>query len=299
MIIDLHVHSRHTAGCPIEPAEAIRKAAEVGLDGVCFTDQDTLAGLSEYRALAQEAPIKVFVGAEIATDRGHYLCFFPDPAKVPELGQLLGEKPWPVRDVIARVGSLGGAVAAAHPFDREIERPGGDVIYTLQGLAAVEVHNPRRRPMANELAAEAAENLRLPCISGSDSRPSLEHMGKAATLFKRAVASEAELVEAIKKGEVWAVTLGGSPSQERERRGPPRGEKRQGRGRGGERRGGRGRGGRGRGRGPRDEHESRAHSIAARHGEDVEEPPLRPSSDGARHVELTAPQGEPPPRGRK
>ena len=307
MIIDLHVHSRHTPGCAIDPSEAVRRAHAAGLDGICFTDLDTLAGLEEFRALAKEAPIKVFVALELAAERGHYLVFFPQPEKVPELGQLLGPKPWVVKDVLAKLNQLGAAVVAAHPFEKDMESPVGDLLYTLRGLAGIEVHNPRVKAGANELAVEAAEHLRVPCVSGSASKPHLEDMGRAGTLFKRPVASEADIVEQLKQGAVWAVTLGGQPQPEsRPSRGGP-GERRRDRdvdrrtgreGRGGGRGGGRGRGGSGRGggRGGRDRDRGpgeRRPPRASTEGRDLEEPPRR--SDGpSGHVQLTVPQGEPP-----
>jgi predicted metal-dependent phosphoesterase TrpH len=254
MLIDLHVHSHHTRGCTLAPRDVLRRAKEVGLDGVAFTDLNSLDGLEEIRAAGREEGILALVGAEIATDRGHYLCFFPDPAKVPAPPQVFGSAtPWPVREVLQKVAELGGVAVAAHPYDKSIERPSGDFIFTLDSLSAIEGLNARRKGAANDLAVEAADHMNLPCVAGSDAHASLDELGKAATLFRDLVKSEADVVAQIRAGTVYSVAIGVEPGrlerEGREDRRPPRDRRdRGGERHGGDRRGGRGRGGPGHGR---------------------------------------------------
>ena len=236
MLVDLHVHSQYTPGCHLTPRDVLRRAREAGLDGVVFTDLNTLDGLSEIREAGVAEGILALCGAEIATDRGHYLAFFPDPEKVPALPQIFGTPPWPVREVLAKVVAMGGAVVAAHPYDKSIERPGGDVIFTLEGLSAVEGLEARRNGATNDLAVEAADHMGLPCVGASGARDSLGDIGKAATLLRDPVRSEADLVAQLKAGTVFCVALGVTPDPAEAR--APRG--REDRGRGG-RHGGRGR----------------------------------------------------------
>ena len=260
MLIDLHVHSHHTRGSTLAPRDVLRRAKEAGLDGVAFTDLNTLDGLEEIRAAGREEGLLALCGVEIATDRGHYLCFFPDPAKVPPPPQIFGSAtPWPVRDVLAKVRELGGAVVAAHPYDKTVEKPSGDFIFTLDGLAAIEGLNARRQGPANDLAVEAADHMNLPCTGASGALDGLDPIGKAATLFKEPVASEADLVRQLRAGSVFCVAIGVSPASPeaggRGERRPPRDADRRhgghgghgGRGEGGRGDGGRPRGGRGRG----------------------------------------------------
>jgi predicted metal-dependent phosphoesterase TrpH len=248
MLIDLHVHSHHTRGCTLAPRDVLRRAKEAGLDGVAFTDLNTLDGLEEIRAAGREEGILALAGVEIATDRGHYLCYFPDPSKVPAPPQIFGSAtPWPVRDVLEKVRDLGGVAVAAHPYDKSIERPSGDFIFTLDGLSAIEGLNGRRKASANDLAIEAADHMNLPCIAGSDAHASLDEIGKAATLFRDVVRTEADVVAQIKAATVYSVAIGVEPGHaDRPGREEPRPQRdrhdRDGRGgpRGGERRGGRG-----------------------------------------------------------
>jgi predicted metal-dependent phosphoesterase TrpH len=250
MLIDLHVHTHHTRGGSLTPRDVLRRAREAGLDGVAFTDLNTLDGLEEVRAVGREEGILALCGVEIATDRGHYLCFFPDPAKVPAPPQLFGSAtPWPAREVLARVRDMGGAVVAAHPYDKTVERPCGDFIFTLDGLSAIEGLNVRRKGPANDLAVEAADHMNLPCTGASGALDQLGEVGKAATLFRDPVAGEADLVRQLRAGTVWCVALGVTPGAAEV--GRDRGERRGGRG-GPDRRDRRDRGEGGRRHGPRD-----------------------------------------------
>lgn len=251
MLIDLHVHTHHTRGCDLSPRDAVRRAREAGLDGIAFTDLNTLDGLEEIRAAGREEGLLALQGVEVATDRGHYLCFFPDPARVPPPPQLFGSAtPWHVGEVLAKVRELGGVAIAAHPYDKSVERPSGDVIFTLDGLSAVEGLNTHRAGPANDLAIEAADHMNLPCTGGSDAHE-VGEIGRAATLFRDRVSTEADLVAQLRAGTVYCVAIGVTPAPA-ERVARERGHERRDRGeRGGERRdrGGH-RGGRG-GHGPR------------------------------------------------
>jgi len=229
MLIDLHVHTRHTQGCALSPRDAVRRAREAGLDGVAFADLNTLDGLEEVRQAGREENFLALCGVEIATDKGHYLCFFPEPEKVPALPQIFGTPPWPVRDVLRKVRELGGAAVAAHPYDKTIDHPSGDFIFTLDGLCAIEGLNARRRGPANDLAVEAADHMNLPCTGGSGAKGSLDEIGTAATLFKEAVHSERDVVAQLRAGSVFCVAIGVSPTppeRRAERRGGP--ERREG-----------------------------------------------------------------------
>jgi len=261
MLIDLHVHSHHTTGCTLAPRSLVRRAKEVGLDGVVLTDLNTLEGLEEIRSAGREEGLLALCGLELATDRGHYLCFFPDPSRTPAPPQIFGSAmPWPVRDVLAKVREMGGVVVAAHPYDKTIERPSGDVIFTLDGLCAIEGLNARRKGPANDLAIEAADHMSLPCVGASGAHE-LSDIGKAATLFRDPVTSEADLVAQLRSGTVFSVAIGvtpgaapGSDRGERRDRGGPgeRRDRRDGdRDRGVRRGGDRDRGGRRGGRGQR------------------------------------------------
>src|SRR5216684_3807721 len=218
MLIDLHAHSHLSKGCDLDPRLVLERAAAFGLDAVAFTETNTLDGYEELLELARKSKVKIFVGLELITDKGQYLCFFPQPERVPEPVQMWGsnrEKPWSAVECLPKLKSLGAAIVAARPYDREIEYPAGDFILTLPNLSAVEAYNPKIRQTANDLASEAAENLRLPSIGGSDARASLDEVGRGATLFKHPVETQQALVEALLGREYWPVMIGELPKLNR------------------------------------------------------------------------------------
>jgi predicted metal-dependent phosphoesterase TrpH len=214
MLIDLHVHSYLSRDCQLDPRAVLQRAETFGLDGVAFTETNTQDGCDELFDLQRTTKLKIFVGLELATDKGQYLCFFEKPERAPEPVQLWGsnrEKPWSADECLPKLKSLGAAIVAARPFDREFATPAGDYVKTLNLLSAVEVYNPKVRVGANELAIEAAALLKLPGVGGSDTRGSLDELGYAATVFKNPVTSQAGLVTALREGAFHAVQMGELP----------------------------------------------------------------------------------------
>lgn len=218
MLIDLNVHAGPHG---LALGETVSRALAVGLDGVAILGDDALPDVSLLRG---HDPVRLFAGAEVATDRGHYLVFFPNPAELPPLTDIFGPPPptrWPVRDVLARVAALGGASIAARPYDTSVDHPGGDILYTLANLSAVEVVSPLHPRDISYPAIEAAEVLGLPGVGGSGARGSVADVGMGATLFVEAIQTEAELVAALKSGSVWPVEFGEAPQHLARRNGVP------------------------------------------------------------------------------
>jgi predicted metal-dependent phosphoesterase TrpH len=236
MLIDLHCHSYLSTGCNLDPRAVLERAASHGLDGVAFTETNTQDGCDELFHIGRGSKVKVFVGLELNTDRGQYLCFFPRPEHSPEPVQMWGsnrERPWSAEEALPKVRSLGAAIVAARPYDRDFPYPAQDYILSLKPLCAVEGYNPRLRSSANDLAVEAAEKLSLPCVGGSDARGSLDEVGWGATLFKRDIGTQEQLVQALLGAEFWAVQMGELPrltrpgeAREQEKRGGKRKRKR-------------------------------------------------------------------------
>lgn len=243
MLIDLHAHSYLSSGCTLDPRAVLERAATHGLDGVAFTETNTQDGCDELFDIGKQSKVKVFVGLELVTDKGQYLCFFPKPHLAPEPVQLWGsnrDKPWSAAEVLPKVKSLGAAIVAARPYDRNWQFPAGDFVLSLNLLSAVEGYNPKVKQLHNDLAVEAAEKLQLPSVGGSDARGSLDELGRGATLFKQDIQTQEQLVQALQGNEYWAVAMGELPkltkpgeAREQDRAG----KKRRRQGKGGFRRG--------------------------------------------------------------
>lgn len=211
MLVDLHVHVG-TRGLSIN--EAVDRARQVGLDAVVLVDDDRLPDVKSFRD-GDDGDTVVLAGAEVSTDRGHYVLVFPNPSELPPLEAIFGDRsdgsPWPARDVLARTKALGGAAVAAHPYDRSVPNPSGDVVFTLRGITAIEAVNPSRPADIVAPAVEAADYLELPRVGGSDARGSLDHVGRGATLFATRFTNEAGLIAALQRGECWPVEFSKPP----------------------------------------------------------------------------------------
>ncbi|MCL2179284.1 MAG: PHP domain-containing protein, partial [Cystobacterineae bacterium] len=211
MLIDLHAHSYLTCGCSLNPKEVLARAELHGLDGVAFTEKNTQDGCEELLDLGKSSKIKVFVGMELDTDKGQYICFFENPLSAPEPVQMWGsnrERPWSIEECLPKLKSLGAVIIAARPFDAQFPYPAREHIQTLKCLCAIEVYNPSVSLGANEQAMEMAKKMRLPGIGGSDARNSLDEIGYAATLFEKPINTQRELVEALGEGAFWPIMMG-------------------------------------------------------------------------------------------
>ena len=218
MLIDLHVHSYLSRDCHLDPRAVLARAESFGLDGVAFTETNTQDGCDELFDLQRTTKVKIFVGLELATDKGQYLCFFEKPERAPEPVQLWGsnrETPWKAEECLPKLKALGAAIVAARPYDKDFATPALDFVKTLKLLSAIEVYNPKARPGANELAIEAAAALQVPGVAGSDARGSVDEVGYAATLFTRPVATQGDLVKALLGRDYFPVQMGELPYLQR------------------------------------------------------------------------------------
>lgn len=189
MLIDLHVHSTCSKCSVLRPGEILANARRLGLDGVCITDHDTLAVRAHLREGFQPDGLLVVVGMEYATPQGDYLVF-GDLDSLPgglDAGPLL-----------ERVRSLGGAAVSAHPC--RTARP-ADPAVLAGGLCRVaEVENGRNSRTENLHGLRLAERHGLTRVAGSDAH-ALKELGRCPTLFTVPVASSADLVAALNRGQ--------------------------------------------------------------------------------------------------
>jgi len=173
--------------------------------------------IEELKKFGSEAGVVVLFGREVLTTSGHLLTYAPEYSKL-SVFPWEGTEARPTPEaVIEHVKLIGGAVIAAHPYCRDDEQSMGDNIFSIKGLSGIESENAVRGKLTNELAAEAAFSMSLPCCGGSDAKRTPDQIGSAATLFKSAIHDEAELVAALLSGEFWPVKIGEYPPAEEPR----------------------------------------------------------------------------------
>ena len=89
---DLHAHSVFSDGT-CTPAELVREAAALGLSAVALTDHNTVDGLPDFLAAAEEHHILAVPGAEFSVDYEgtelHLLGLFIDPVHFPVIRDMM------------------------------------------------------------------------------------------------------------------------------------------------------------------------------------------------------------------
>jgi hypothetical protein len=157
MMLDLHIHTKYSKDCNLEPGDILKAAREKGLGGIGIADHDTIRGAVETERLSKD--IEVIKGAEIKTDRGEVIGYFIEE-------EITARDFW---EVAEEIRSQGGIVCIPHPFDifrinrLRLTRD------MLKAIDCVEVFNSRcviRR--LNEKARRFAEENGLAKTAGSD-----------------------------------------------------------------------------------------------------------------------------------
>ncbi len=194
MRIDLHCHSKYSLDNYFEPEKLIEQALKMNLDGVCFTEHDSLEASRPVTEINVPEGFSVFRGLEISTDKGHLLVYgLKDDSW----------NTWPMNNypnaqaVIEKVRQMGGVCAPAHPFRPCDSFAGG--LLRMDIFDAIETHNGRDSPDMNRKALGASQILGLPSIGGSDCH-NKRQAGRAYTLFKNPVYTIEDLADEIRKG---------------------------------------------------------------------------------------------------
>lgn len=195
MIIDLHIHEKtYSSDSHIALEEIIDKAMEMGLDGVCITDHESVQLREKAHALSREKNFPVFVGAEVLTYEGDLLVYGLDH---------LPSHKMHADELAAYVTSRGGALISAHPY-RKNNRGLEDHLKHIERLSGVEGLNGNTPFYLNLQAMEAAEESQKPIFGGSDAHV-IQQVGKYATRFNGTIGNEQELAQAIREGNVTPV----------------------------------------------------------------------------------------------
>jgi hypothetical protein len=169
LIFDLHIHSKYSGDCAIEPATILKVAKKRGLDGIAVTDHLTIRGGVETRTLNNDPDFLVIVGAEVETSNREDL-----------IGLFLEEdiESRNAADVITEIKAQEGVVFWAHPFRFGKNLLRGDAI---EQLDLIEAFNSKTSASRNELAKQLAREYDKPIIGTSDAHQPFE-IGNGKTL---------------------------------------------------------------------------------------------------------------------
>lgn len=209
MLVDMHVMAP-PAGQSEAWARLLRACVGVGLDGVCLIASKALPPLDDARAALPRADLALFVGAEFSVGRGRLLLIPERPEEFANAVQ--GREVTSVEEALELARRTDSAVVAVHPYDRTPGTSFSDAIFHLEGLDAVEVVNATRSEVANRLALDATLRLHLAPVGGTGPATAPNTVGRAATVFTKALRDQAALVDALRRGEVFPIEMSRRPA---------------------------------------------------------------------------------------
>jgi predicted metal-dependent phosphoesterase TrpH len=191
-LFDLHMHTRrYSPDSDIDPFELVRRAREIGLDGIVITEHDCLWPERELDELRAAAPgLVVLGGVEVSGRNGDLLCY-----GVTDLTGLRRGMCW--GDLCREVQRQGGAAVAAHPY-----RWGQDFDGLLDEerpmLAGLEMmSNNMDADLRRRAALFLESNPGFAALGNSDAH-ALHVLGTCRTEFDAEIRTSADLVVAIR-----------------------------------------------------------------------------------------------------
>lgn len=169
--------------------DIVKRAREIGLDGVCITDHDSNDIMEKAYEYSKETGFLIVVGAEILTHEGDITVFGLDRLPTEKLH---------AQQLIDMTLKAGGVAMSAHPF-RQNDRGMGHTIRNVKGISGIEAFNGNTSPHHNLYAYGLAAELKLPSFGASDAH-TIDAIGKYATAFSGTIRDTRDFIEAVKAG---------------------------------------------------------------------------------------------------
>ncbi len=189
MIFDMHVHTSLSPCSGMTADEAVGRAKELGLDGICITDHDTMDIRHTLSEGLQENGLCVIFGMEYSTSQGDFLVFGPFERLARNL---------PAHQLLQTVEQDGGVAVAAHPFRRK--RPVNEKIIRDGLCGAIERFNGRNTFSENLAAERWRRCYDLIECGGSDAH-TIGEVGTFATRFFVPIRTRSDLITALKESQ--------------------------------------------------------------------------------------------------
>lgn len=203
MRFDLHMHtSRHSPDSILDPFVLVRRARQIGLDGVVITEHDWLWTEAELTELRAAAPgLVVLAGIEVTCREGHFLSYgVRDPFALP--------RGIAVAELCREVHRQGGAVVAAHPF--RWGQPFADILREERPeLDGLELMTSNMDPDCRRKAHEIWQTGKLAGLGCSDAHDE-QTLGFCYTVFGQPVRTSSDLVAALRARQTTAHERNGS-----------------------------------------------------------------------------------------
>ncbi len=178
IVADLHMHTRWSHDCSIEPAALVDHAESEGLGAIAVTDHNVFGGALETVDAGRGRELIVIPGEEVKTDRDGEV-----------IGLFLREeipRGMTFADTVAAIREQEGVVYVPHPFDRMHSIPSPATLHRhLPEIDVLEVYNARLLfDTYNDEALRFAGKYGLLQGAGSDAHV-LQGVGTGALRMRR------------------------------------------------------------------------------------------------------------------
>jgi predicted metal-dependent phosphoesterase TrpH len=192
MKFDLHMHTRrYSPDSDIDPFELVRRAKDIGLDGVVITEHDNLWPEQELEELRAAAPgLVVLGGVEVSGRKGDLLCYGVSNLRTLPRGGRWG-------DLCREVTRQGGVAVAAHPFrwGQDFE---GLLAEEQPELGGLEMMSNNMDPELRHLTASFFERSPTFATLGNSDAHEVHVVGCCYTEFDAVIGNSEDLVRAIR-----------------------------------------------------------------------------------------------------
>jgi predicted metal-dependent phosphoesterase TrpH len=206
MILDLHTHSIKSDDGRAKVRNYCQwiRTRDVPIDGFVLTEHRQFDDESDYSALAREFGLTILKGSEVETEYGHVLVFGVSEALQRAFD--FADIHLPLARVIEACEAHGAVPVPCHPGRPRVGMYAHLAEFGVPaGVRIVEVCNGGSRDREDEIARTMAADQGYLGIGGSDAHI-VSHIGRCATRFPAAIASEGELVEALDAGDFEAIS---------------------------------------------------------------------------------------------
>lgn len=213
MILDLHTHSIKSddGRAKVENYCQWIRSRDLPVDGFVLTEHRQFDLESDYASLADKFDLCILKGSEVETEYGHVLLFGVTSKLIAAFD--FSSIRVPLATVLAAADASGAIAVPCHPGRKRVGMFAHvDELGVPQGVRIVEIYNGGSRDNEDQIASEWTSKLGYLGIGGSDSHI-VSHIGRCVTRFPASIASEGELVEALKAEEFEAINLKKQPAR--------------------------------------------------------------------------------------
>ncbi len=208
VILDLHAHSVKSDDGRAKVRNYCQwiHSRNIGIDGFVLTEHRQFDFESDYSGLAEQFGLVILKGSEVETEYGHVLVFGVTEPLTREFDFASIELA--LEDVIVACDRHQAVAVPCHPGRKRVGMSAHiDDLGAPKGVRIVEVRNGGSRGDEDDIARRMADRFDYLGIGGSDAHI-VSQIGRCATRFPNPVASEAELVEALRAEEFEAISVG-------------------------------------------------------------------------------------------